>query len=220
MPELEHERGFTGTIRNTIADSASSWRKEPAATGPNIVVIVLDDVGYSQLGCYGSSIDTPALDRLAEQRTALLQLPRHSALFPHPSMPAHRTQPPRRRHVACHRDGQRLPQHRRLRRARGRHPGRNAQAQRLSHDVRRQMASRPQRHAEPRRTLRSLAAAARLRPLLRIPIRRDQPVESRAVPRQRANRRTAPRRIRRRLSPLRSDRRPRHALVAPARLGR
>ena len=66
MSQLEHERGFTGTIRNAIADSASSWDKQPTATGPNIVVIVLDDVGYSQLGCYGSSIDTPALDRLAD----------------------------------------------------------------------------------------------------------------------------------------------------------
>ena len=67
MPELEHERGFTGTIRTTIADSESSWNEEPTVKRPNVVVIVLDDVGYSQLGCYGSSIDTPALDRIAER---------------------------------------------------------------------------------------------------------------------------------------------------------
>jgi arylsulfatase len=67
MPKLEHERGFTGTIRTTIAESESSWTGKPSASGPNIVVIVLDDVGYSQLGCYGSSIDTPSLDRIAEQ---------------------------------------------------------------------------------------------------------------------------------------------------------
>ncbi len=67
MAELEHERGFRGTIRRTIAESEASWSNEPGRKGPNIVVIVLDDVGYSQLGCYGSSIDTPALDRIAEQ---------------------------------------------------------------------------------------------------------------------------------------------------------
>ena len=32
---------------------------------PNIVMIVLDDVGYAEWGCYGSDIETPALDSLA-----------------------------------------------------------------------------------------------------------------------------------------------------------
>lgn len=67
MAQLEHERGFNGTIRHTIAESESSWSEEPKANRPNVVVIVLDDVGYSQLGCYGSSIDTPALDCIAER---------------------------------------------------------------------------------------------------------------------------------------------------------
>ncbi|MGJ6124169.1 arylsulfatase [Mycolicibacterium sp. Y3] len=32
---------------------------------PNVVMIVLDDLGYAQFGCYGSDIRTPAIDRLA-----------------------------------------------------------------------------------------------------------------------------------------------------------
>ena len=32
---------------------------------PNIVVIMADDAGYSDFGCYGGEIETPVLDKLA-----------------------------------------------------------------------------------------------------------------------------------------------------------
>jgi arylsulfatase A len=35
------------------------------STSPNVIVILADDLGYGDLGCYGSSIDTPNIDRLA-----------------------------------------------------------------------------------------------------------------------------------------------------------
>src|SRR5215468_9009789 len=36
-----------------------------AANRPNIAVILVDDMGFSDIGCYGSEIPTPNLDRLA-----------------------------------------------------------------------------------------------------------------------------------------------------------
>ena len=39
----------------------------PQPARANVVLIMADDLGFSDLGCYGSSIDTPNLDRLAEE---------------------------------------------------------------------------------------------------------------------------------------------------------
>ena len=36
-----------------------------ARTQPNVMVVVMDDMGYSDLGCYGGEIETPNVDRLA-----------------------------------------------------------------------------------------------------------------------------------------------------------
>src|SRR5690242_19304928 len=35
------------------------------AGAPNVVVILLDDLGFAQFGCYGSDMSTPTIDRLA-----------------------------------------------------------------------------------------------------------------------------------------------------------
>src|SRR5437588_11062024 len=40
---------------------------------PNIVLIVADDMGFSDLGCYGSEISTPNLDRLAKNGVRFTQ---------------------------------------------------------------------------------------------------------------------------------------------------
>ena len=40
-------------------------RSAQAGEQPNIIVILSDDMGYSDIGCYGSEIETPTLDRLA-----------------------------------------------------------------------------------------------------------------------------------------------------------
>jgi arylsulfatase A-like enzyme len=58
---------FGGTIGTDWRDSQPWWPPEPAPApgSPNVLLIVLDDVGYAQLGCYGSDIETPVIDGLA-----------------------------------------------------------------------------------------------------------------------------------------------------------
>ena len=54
------------TIGPTLAESTPWHPPRPRPDGaPNVIVVMLDDVGFAQLGCYGSDIDTPHIDRLA-----------------------------------------------------------------------------------------------------------------------------------------------------------
>ena len=61
------EPAFEGKIGETYKDSEGAWPKLPAppAGAPNVVVILLDDVGFGQTGTFGGPIPTPALDKLA-----------------------------------------------------------------------------------------------------------------------------------------------------------
>ncbi len=47
--------------------SCSNTKKERRAERPNIILIMADDIGFSDIGCYGSEIHTPNIDRLARE---------------------------------------------------------------------------------------------------------------------------------------------------------
>jgi hypothetical protein len=60
---------FKGTINIDIRDSVPDWTpfEPPKAPdgAPNVVYVVLDDVGFSAMGSYGGPIETPNIDRIA-----------------------------------------------------------------------------------------------------------------------------------------------------------
>ena len=60
-------KGWQGTIGRMLADSTPWWapRPSPPAGAPDVVVILLDDLGFSDFGCYGAEIRTAAIDKLA-----------------------------------------------------------------------------------------------------------------------------------------------------------
>ncbi|MEO0247957.1 MAG: sulfatase-like hydrolase/transferase [candidate division WOR-3 bacterium] len=64
MAGKNHE--YRGIIRTHYLDSVPWWPEEEKGRDlPNILFIVLDDMGYADLGCYGSLIETPHIDALA-----------------------------------------------------------------------------------------------------------------------------------------------------------
>jgi arylsulfatase A-like enzyme len=67
LTEYEPGAAFPGVIGRTTDESSPAWPRplRAAAGAPNVLVIVLDDTGFGQLGCYGSPIATPNLDALA-----------------------------------------------------------------------------------------------------------------------------------------------------------
>lgn len=60
---------FEGRIGRYHWESEPWWPDEPRSPegAPNVLLAVLDDVGFAQLGCFGSDIDTPHLDALATE---------------------------------------------------------------------------------------------------------------------------------------------------------
>jgi arylsulfatase len=62
MPE------FKGVIGRTVEESTPWWPEPVRARegAPNVLYIVLDDVGYGQISCFGGLCETPNLDRLAQ----------------------------------------------------------------------------------------------------------------------------------------------------------
>lgn len=60
------EPEFGGRIGRTVEDSEAWWPEPQLPKGkPNVLLIVLDDTGFSHFGSYGSTIETPNVDRLA-----------------------------------------------------------------------------------------------------------------------------------------------------------
>ena len=58
---------FAGRIGRTRDASTPAWPRRPSAPAgaPNVVIVYMDDMGFSDPGCFGGEIDTPHIDALA-----------------------------------------------------------------------------------------------------------------------------------------------------------
>jgi len=82
---------FKGKIAKEYKNSKEWWPQTvptPPKNAPNIVILLLDDVGFAQLGSFGGLIDTPNMDKLAKKglrytnfHTAALCSPSRAAIM-------------------------------------------------------------------------------------------------------------------------------------------
>ncbi|MFP6620225.1 MAG: arylsulfatase [Pirellulaceae bacterium] len=92
-------------LAGLVVACALTTRVEAKAPRPNIVVILVDDMGFSDIGCYGGEIETPHIDRLAAKGMRFTQFynagrccPTRASLLtgrhPHQVGIGHMTEPP------------------------------------------------------------------------------------------------------------------------------
>jgi arylsulfatase A-like enzyme len=63
---MSRDRTPWGVLCLLLVSAAWMASAQPAPARPDIVIIMADDMGYSDIGCYGGEIRTPNLDKLAE----------------------------------------------------------------------------------------------------------------------------------------------------------
>ena len=88
--QAQNSQPFPGVIGKTSADSKEWWPQNPAAPAgsPNVIWVLLDDVGFGASSTFGGVINTPTFDALASQglrytnfHTTAICAPTRSALL-------------------------------------------------------------------------------------------------------------------------------------------
>ena len=66
--DISASQEFKGKIARSYEDSQEWWPPEvtPPKGAPNVIIFLLDDVGFAQVGSFGGLIETPNIDRLAD----------------------------------------------------------------------------------------------------------------------------------------------------------
>jgi hypothetical protein len=66
--KTKNVEGFEGVIAESYSDSEEWWAAEerPEEGSPNVIIFLLDDVGFAQVESFGGLISTPNIDALAD----------------------------------------------------------------------------------------------------------------------------------------------------------
>ena len=97
--EIPGREWFQGTIGKTLDESEPHFRPEPhpGDGAPNVLVILYDDLGFSHLNCFGSTLHTPTPTGWPPAGT-VHELPRDAGVLPTRASLL-RAEPPHRGHA-------------------------------------------------------------------------------------------------------------------------
>ena len=174
---------MAGVAAPRLQDSTMIWppaQQHLPADAPNILIVLLDDVGFGVSETFGGEVHTPTLDRLAAEGIAYTQF--HTTSICSPTRAALLTGPqPHPRRLRHHRRARgRLGRLHRRHPEERRHHRRGAEELRLPHRRLRQVAQHARHRDHRDRPEGPLAERLRLRAFLRLPRRRDLAVRAAA----------------------------------------
>ena len=162
IPDIPHVGLTTYDAKDPDTSYPPIEPLRPPKGAPNVLIILIDDVGFGASSAFGGPCYTPTAERLGGERAEVQPLPHHRPVLADAPGAADRAQPPHGGHGLYHRDGHvgaglqlDAPQH--LRPA-----GRDAQAERLCHGAVRQVPRSASVGDQLDRAVRALAHRQRL----------------------------------------------------------
>ena len=119
-------------VRN-VKEKPPFFEVKAPKNAPNVVIVLIDDIGFGGPSTFGGPIQTPTLDRLAAVGSDVQQLPHHGALLTDQDGAQERAESPHREHRLDHGEFDGISrQHRAGSQQRGA-VGRDAPAERIQH---------------------------------------------------------------------------------------
>ena len=103
IPDVRHVGLTTYDAKDPDTSFPPIEPLRPPAGAPNVLVVLLDDVGFGASSAFGGPSTTPTAERLADGGLKLQPLSHHRALLADARRAADRAQPPLRRHGRHHR---------------------------------------------------------------------------------------------------------------------
>lgn len=102
MHETNTRKGTVNRdIRDSVPDRDPYLQPQAPKGGPNILMIVWDDVGYGAMDVFGGPVETPTMRRIANMHT-LQQRSHHGALLTYAILPAYGPQRHQQQHGLHH----------------------------------------------------------------------------------------------------------------------
>ena len=177
IPDTQHVGVTTYDAKDPDTKFPPIESLRPPKGAPNVLIVLLDDVGFAASSAFGGPIHTPTAERLAGERAEVQPLPHDRAVLADPPGAVDRPQSPFGQHGRHLRDrdrGARLQLGAAEEQGAARH---DTEAQWLLDGAVRQVPRGAGLADQPARPVRSVADRwRRLRVLLRLHRRRDQPV--------------------------------------------